>query len=202
MKIYSYIITDDTGFSPNPFWGYCTLANCKPAIRRTAGEGDWIVGLTPKSTGNKIVYAIKVSEIMTYNEYYHDIRFKSKLPDFTKADVVYKCGDNIYEPLPTGGYRQLRSMHSNGEIENEETKKHDLSGRNVLVSKEFYYFGSCARELIDKLDDMKVGRAHKCRFSPEVISSFLDFIAGEKQGIHGPPSIWPKTDKSWMQNIT
>ena len=45
MKLYSYIITEDTGFSPNPFWGCCTLADCKPEIRRNAKVGDWIVGL-------------------------------------------------------------------------------------------------------------------------------------------------------------
>jgi hypothetical protein len=47
MKLYCYIVTHDTGFSPNPFHGYCTLACCKPTIRRTAKEGDWVVGLTP-----------------------------------------------------------------------------------------------------------------------------------------------------------
>ena len=45
MKLYSYILTHDTGFSPNPFFGYCTLACCKPDIRRVAKVGDWIVGL-------------------------------------------------------------------------------------------------------------------------------------------------------------
>jgi hypothetical protein len=43
MKLYSYVVTHDTGFSPNPFWGCCTLADCKPAIRRTAKIGDWVV---------------------------------------------------------------------------------------------------------------------------------------------------------------
>lgn len=40
MKLFSYIVTHDAGFAPNPFWGYCTLACCKPAIRRTANVGD------------------------------------------------------------------------------------------------------------------------------------------------------------------
>ena len=60
MKLYSYIVTHDTGFSPNPFWGSCTLANCKPGIRRTAEVGDWIVGLSRKVRGNRIVFAMNV----------------------------------------------------------------------------------------------------------------------------------------------
>ncbi len=75
MKLYSYIVTHDTGFSPNPFWGYCTLADCKPAIRRTAEVGDWIVGLSPKPTGNRMVFAMQVDEILSYADYYHDERF-------------------------------------------------------------------------------------------------------------------------------
>ena len=55
MKLYSYIVAHDGGFAPNPFWGYCTLANCKPKIRQTAKVGDWIVGLSSKPKGNWVI---------------------------------------------------------------------------------------------------------------------------------------------------
>ena len=80
MKVYSYILTSDTGFAPNPFWGYCTLACCKPMIRRTASVGDWIVGLTPKALGHRIAYAMKVSEKITMADYWRDKRFREKRP--------------------------------------------------------------------------------------------------------------------------
>lgn len=51
MHVYSYIVTHDTGFAPNPFHGVLTLACCKPAIRRAAEVGDVIVGLTPRVVG-------------------------------------------------------------------------------------------------------------------------------------------------------
>jgi len=104
MTLYSYIVTHDTGFSPNPFWGYCTLAACKPAIRRKASVGDWIVGLSPKADGNKLIYAMQVEEILSYDNYYRDGRFAAKIPDYNKGKVVYKCGDNIYKPLPNGDF--------------------------------------------------------------------------------------------------
>jgi len=40
MKVYSYIVAYDSGFAPNPFHGICTLACCKPTIRRTAHEKE------------------------------------------------------------------------------------------------------------------------------------------------------------------
>ena len=40
MTVYSYIVAYDSGFAPNPFHGTCTLACCKPTIRRTAHEKE------------------------------------------------------------------------------------------------------------------------------------------------------------------
>ena len=34
MKLYSYIVARDFGFAPNPFYGFCTLATCKPKIAK------------------------------------------------------------------------------------------------------------------------------------------------------------------------
>lgn len=45
MRLFSYCIPVDDGAAPNPFWGVCTLAICKPAIRRVAEVGDWIAGV-------------------------------------------------------------------------------------------------------------------------------------------------------------
>ena len=35
--LFSYVVATDSGFAPNPFFGLCTLACCKPAIRRAVG---------------------------------------------------------------------------------------------------------------------------------------------------------------------
>ena len=199
MRLYSYIVKHDTGFSPNPFWGYCTLADCKPAIRRSAEIGDWIVGLSPKATGNRVVFAMQVREILTFSEYFLEDRFKTKIPDFSKRMVVYKCGDNIYEPLSEGKFRQLQSMHSIGLEENPKTKAHDLGGKNVLISSTFHYFGAAGPELPEELFELKVGRAHKNRFSHQIIQAFLLFIGSYPRGINGPPTTWPCSDFSWRQ---
>lgn len=202
MKLYSYIVAHDTGFSPNPFWGYCTLADCKPVIRRTASVGDWIVGLSPKVHGHRLVYAMQVQEVLTYDKYFVDSRFAAKIPDFNQRKTVCKCGDNIYRPLPDGGFEQCQSMHSCGRMENPNTKARDLSGRNVLISKKFYYFGAQGPGLPKELNELKVGRAHKNRFSPHTISAFLQFIAGQPAGVNAPPSKWPYADDSWRRGFS
>lgn len=161
--------------------------------------GDWVVGLSPKAKGNRVVYAMKIDEIHSFDDYYLDERFAAKIPDFDRDEIVCKCGDNIYEPLTNGGFLQLRSMHSKnkGPEENPETKKRDLGGEYVLISWNFHYLGSKGHALPDDLSELKVGRAYKNTFSPEVISRFLQFIATHPKGISGPPTKWPENDQSW-----
>jgi hypothetical protein len=126
-----------------------------------------------------------------------DKRFGAKRPDMHNKDVKCKCGDNIYEPLSDGGFRQLESIHSNGSEENLTTKKTDLSGRHVLISQDFHYFGLNGPELPDDLSKLKVGIGHKSNFTPEVIKKFQDFIAEYPKGIIGAPTKWPSGNSSW-----
>ena len=201
MKLYSYVVMHDTGFAPNPFFGYCTLACCKPEIRRSAQKGDWVVGLTPKAKGNRIVYFMRVDDVMeSFADYWADRRFGVKNP--TDADGIRgKRGDNIYEPLASGGYRQLRSMHSHGEAEDEETKAHDLNGRHVLISETFAYFGSKALPLPTELQALVVARGHRCHFPEEVKLEFIRFTGRVGFGVHGAPGRWPEGDDSWMKGF-
>ena len=51
MKMYTYVIPRDYGFAPNPYLGYCTLATCKPRIRKGAQIGDWIAAYGAADSG-------------------------------------------------------------------------------------------------------------------------------------------------------
>ena len=190
MRLFSYIVKHDTGFSPNPFHGYCTLACCKPAIRRTAKNGDWVVGLTPKSKGNRIVYLMRVDENpKTYAEYWNDKRFRAKRPRYDDG-VLAKCGDNIYEPQGSG-FRQLPSVH------NPEDMAHDLGGKYVLISETFAYFGSQPLELPHDLAPIISLRGHQSHFADEVKESFFRFTQTVTFGVHGAPHKWKPGDTSW-----
>ena len=202
-RLYSYVVTHDSGFSPNPFFGYCTLACCKPAIRRSAKVGDWVVGLTPKSMGNRVVYFMRIDEVKgSFADYWNDRKFARKRPVRDRT-IEMKCGDNIYEPKSAGGYRQIPSMHSNGELENPVNKKHDLGGKRVLISETFTYFGHEAIELPPALKSLVVGRAHRCNFTPTEVSNFRDFVSecGVK-GVQAAPRKWPSSDNTCAKTRT
>ena len=73
VTVYSYIVAFDSGFSPNPFHGVCTLACCKPNIRRAARVGDLVVGLSRR--GERFVYAMRVDRVVDFTTYWRDRRY-------------------------------------------------------------------------------------------------------------------------------
>jgi hypothetical protein len=178
MALYTYIITHDSGFAPNPFWGYCTIACCKPRIRRGAGLGDWTVGLRGRSLfaraigGRRaapdeiyrIIFAMQVRHKMTFTEYFEESRFGPKRPDYSTLMAARKRGDNIYEPLADGTFRQLRSRHSQKDgMPNLDHQRRDLNGKYVLVSGvgDFWYFGRQPLEMLPSLTSAIFRRAAK-----------------------------------------
>ena len=147
-KVYIYVVDRDFGFAPNPFHSYCTLATCKPKIRKKAQVGDWVIGLGGlrlRATG-RCIYAMCITEKLTFNEYWSDPRFLDKRP-VRNGSQKMMVGDNIYHSNPTGDpignkWCQEDSHHSNadGSI-NESNVQNDTSSDNVLVSENFVYFG-------------------------------------------------------------
>lgn len=88
VNVYSYIVSHDSGFAPNPFHDYCTIACCKPVIRRNACVGDWIIGLSPKKYGNEIVCAMRVTEKLSSSEYWKDKRFQRKRANMKSKEPI------------------------------------------------------------------------------------------------------------------
>src|SRR3981081_4702898 len=72
LRLHSYVVARDYGFAPNPFYGICTLATCKPVIRRTAAIDDCVIGTGSKSRGRegRLVYVMRMDEILTYDTYW------------------------------------------------------------------------------------------------------------------------------------
>ena len=183
MTLYSYIVRYDDGFAPNPFHGVCTLACCKRVIRDVAKEGDYIIGLGSRHLGNRVVYAMRVSEILTFEDYWHDRRFRDKRPDM-KAGGIEALGDNIYHwDVAKGEWHKDFSLHSREDLDEDRWLTEDDTGRtdNVLIGEDFIYWGGDGPSLPDDLTDLIVGRGHKCNFSPEVIRAFTKWFKGKKR---------------------
>ena len=158
MRLCSYVITNDTGLAPNPFWGYCTLAVCTPnhmGIR--AQEGDWFMGTTSASRGNRLLYAMRVSEVLGFDEYYRDPRFQQKKPD-VNGSWGRRCGDNMYYKDDNGGWSQCRTLHHGSAAHIRK----DLRHPRVFIGEHFYYFGAEAVDIPASCVDL-IWRRQGCK---------------------------------------
>jgi hypothetical protein len=143
MKLSAYIVRYDTGFSQNPFGRVCALACCKPTIRRTAEEGDIVIGTGSARTGlsKHLIYAMRVEAVLPLDKYWKD--YPSKRP--SSISPLKAQGDNIWHRDSSGNW-----CCAPGARHDERNRKRDLKGRNVLISQDFYYFGRDAIQIPER----------------------------------------------------
>lgn len=196
MKLYSYVVARDFGFAPNPFFGFCTLATCKPKIREHASVGDWVVGTGASVAygySGRLIYAMQVSEVLDFDTYWNDARFSRKRPNLTGSlQVLY--GDNIYHRVGKR-WEQADSHHSNenGRV-NKDNLAWDTGVDRLLVASKFVYWGRSAPTIPKKFrsfgkakDDICAGRGHRV-FRNELPAAFAAWLEHEcKWGVRGEP---------------
>jgi len=201
-RIHSYVVRYDSGFAPNPFYGYCTLATCKPDIRESARVGDWVIGSGSAdrsvNRGGHLVYGMRVTEVLTFDQYSTDSRFESKKP-FRNGSRKQSCGDNIYfRQNANSAWRQRDSFHSNddGAIKIEHVTR-DTGVNRVLISNDFIYFGGTGPEIPEELRDdrdrhlCKSGRGRTCFEDPQLIAQMEYWIRSlGGWGYQGAPFEW------------
>ena len=87
--LFSYIVDHDKGYAPNPSNDICTLAYCKYPMRPHVQEGDYVVGLGKKKSGQppSFVYAMRVTEVMEHKVYLEDSRFAERRADYDNANA-------------------------------------------------------------------------------------------------------------------
>ncbi|MCA1971558.1 MAG: hypothetical protein LDL44_01865 [Caenispirillum sp.] len=197
MKLYSYIIARDFGFAPNPFFGVCTLATCKPVIRQHARVGDWIVGTGSRNYDleGRLVFAMKVEESCSFDQYWDDPRFAMKKPNL-HASLMQAVGDNIYHHGPDGNWLQEDSHHSHpGGLPNTANVEKDTQTDRVLISTTFGYWGKDAIAIPPELDICHTGRGYRVNFPPRTEASFEewfmalpDMLDADAVGYFGEPA--------------
>ena len=175
--LFTYTIPIDDGAAPNPFNGMCTLAICKPGIRRAAKQHDWIAGLGSKNapSGNlsgHLVHAMKVDEVLSLEDYDRlaPKRWPHRIPDIESMALQDRLGDCIYD-FSSGLPDQREGVHDEG---NKET---DLGGKNVLISRDFYYFGSNAIPLPEHLLPIRhQTQGHRSKSNAPYFADFVEWI--------------------------
>jgi hypothetical protein len=199
MRIYSYLIEHDFGLAPNPFGGYCTLAVCKPKIRKSKNlkKGDWIIGTGSKALENvsgkvysgKLIYAMRVDEIITFEQYWNDERFQYKKPNLNGSlQAIY--GDNIYHK-ESGVWIQSDSAHSlEGGEPNLKHLKKDIGGENVIISENFYYFGDQAPKIPSALANIAHTGVGEKLVLEKYHKALFEWLFTFEKGIKGDPINW------------
>ncbi len=166
-RLFSYVVAHDTGFAPNVKGGYCTLACCKPRIRGAARRGDLVLGTASSRYGrNRISFLMRVSEVLSFEDYFNDPRFAAKKPD-NDPD-----GDNIYFRAK-GRFRQLSNRHHrNSDL------AHDTQVDKVLVGSLFWYFGDSAPELPRRFADsiIKKGPGHRTIRGASTVGDLVNWV--------------------------
>jgi hypothetical protein len=205
MKLYSYIVARDYGFAPNPFYGFCTLATCKPKIRTGASVGDWIIGTGAKSRydmAGSFIYAMQVGEVLDFDTYWNDPRFLAKRPDL-RGSLKVMYGDNIYHRV---GKRwiQVDSHHS---LENGRPNKANITWDTgvdrVLVATKFVYWGASAPAIPKRFRSFrKTGEDICCKarghrvFGGKLATAFVGWLEERgKWGVQGEPLEFAKHER-------
>lgn len=194
VRFFSYIVRLDYGFAPNPFNGVCTLATCKPQIRKNANEGDWIIGTGAKTKGmeGKLIFLMKVQEKITFQEYWEGNRFQYKIP-VPNGSLKQRYGDNIYWfDHESNEWKQEDSHHSNedGSMNYDNFERDVERGEFVLISNYFFYFGSEAPLIPERLlQEVCHSTQNYKNVSPQDGNALIKWVEENYTiGINGTPS--------------
>ena len=195
MKLHSYVVDHDIGFAPNPFHGFCTLATCKQQIRRVASVGDWVMGTGAAKNRRSgfLVYAMRVTETLSFDEYWIDPRFERKRPNL-RGSRRLRFGDNVYHRDPAGSWIQENSRHSRADGSPEPIHLVRDTGitEKVLISDDYVYFGSDGPSVPSHLLEFNIisGRGHRNRFETEEVRQTLEWFDSLPRGLEGTPFDW------------
>jgi hypothetical protein len=194
MQLCVYVVMQDYGFAPNPFFRYCTIAACTPNHRNMRlTKGDWLMGHASKAVGQRLIYAMEVSEVLDFDAYYTDPRFQVKKPRFDRT-WQEACGDNIYHRGRNGKWVQEPTWFHNY----PEARSQDTQHPIVFISQNYYYFGENARTIPKRFAGLLWERCGcKCHRS-EKAEAFVEWLETNfTPGVLGNPRDLHK----WAQGV-
>lgn len=183
MRLFSYVVRWDHGFAPNPFYGVCSVATCKPDIRKVACVGDYVLGTgsARRKLAGTVTFIMQVDEIITFDQYWNDPRFIRRRP-VMNGSLQQRFGDNIYHQQ-NGKWIQADSRHSwTGSQPNADNLKRDTGKTDrVLLGHNFIYWGGEGPKIPGHFENfVQHAPGHRAFFSEKDIHRFLKWI-----GTHG-----------------
>jgi len=226
-KHYSYVLDHDTGLAPNPFFGYLTLALCKPRATGQQGPRNWVKkewldqgDVWIFANAGKGLYLEdfeningKLISITNNSKHYNRLIMAFKVHEILTYEEYFN--DTRFEhkkfidsdPIKKYGdnkifiqetYRDANKVYISEEIELEEEIKCD----KVLISNknDFYYFGCFAPDLLGEFEQYFLKAQGSKGFNDNIA---LDIIEKLKErcpipGIYGFPSF--KKEKKYLDD--
>jgi hypothetical protein len=195
VTVYSYVVEHDLGFAPNPFHAVCTLACCKPQIRKTAQPGDYILGTgaARAKLQGQLIYWMRVDEVLTFDQYWSDPRFRRKRP-VMNGSTYLRYGDNIYHRDGGDGFRQEDSFHSreDGSTSVGDLKRDTGTTDRILLARDFAYWGRSAIQLPKELCCfVKKGPGHLRKFTEKQVARLYVWLEQRpERGYIDEPADW------------
>lgn len=191
-RIYFYKMTTDNGGAPHVSDKLLSLAICKPMIRSTAKPGNLILGFAANSMNadNGLIYVAQVSEKLGGDDYY--------------ATTYAQRGDCIYERRGGSFVRRAGARyHGPGDLPRDLGDPPDYPRANVLLSREFRYFGGSASAdyktrypaIRDAVESLTQGhRVEHVASLREALRQLADEVLATPQSVPGTPTTAPDCD--------
>ncbi len=142
------------------------------------------MGTSPSSQGSRLVYAMRVSETLSFDRYFADPRFEKKKPN-VRGSWRERVGDNRYYRNLQGEWVQHRTLHHLG----PDYFKRDLKHPVVFIAEHFYYFGNKAPAIPVEFQDLIWNRQGcKTDHAPGLVKEFLNWLkVNFSPGVLGDP---------------
>ncbi|MCY4321556.1 MAG: hypothetical protein OXC37_04015 [Bdellovibrionaceae bacterium] len=132
-----------------------------------------------------MIYAMKVTEKMSFDEYWKNKKFAQKKAN--SKSTKKRHGDNIYYKNSQGKIIQGKAFFH----KNKENIKHDIKGENVLISDYFFYFGEKSINLSEDFKKLvsQLSIGHKYKKLEKKGNKLINFLQKqyENNKLYGKP---------------
>lgn len=206
--LFSYVVETDSGFAPNPFFGVCTLACCKPVIRRAVGnrlvrqsgrsdilelrrddpnyirgQNIWVVGLVSAAMSDRprrgVVYAMQVTDVLDFETYFEEYPEKRAV----RTGLV-TCGDPAWhgDAIYTGNLpstsRQLAPSAHSDGEREHQDNKERDLGGRYVLVSDHFIYFGKNAPYVPLEERLHHGRGHRVNHAPETLTELEVWLNG------------------------
>lgn len=211
--LFSYVVATDSGFAPNPFFGLCTLACCKPAIRRAVGarllresgyadlrelrsaepgfvraQNLWVIGLAgaslPDRLRRSVVYVMQVTDVLDHESYFEE--HPEKRPRRGRGVTSADAGwhgDAIYTGNDPATAHQVVPCTHSDGDREDANNMRHDLGGRYVLASDHFIYFGTDAPYIPLEQQLHHGRGHTSNHSSEAIRELEALLNGSWAGL-------------------